>query len=126
MSDCDEENCLFYKTEWCTDCRECTYCGSHIDRRNREMEHVRAHSSGGTTVVPVCRDCNRSKGSKGFVSWLKWLHENDPEKYRMIESYHWEKGAHPMPDLSRISKTVTDTEWENYSWWARVKKWAGY
>jgi 5-methylcytosine-specific restriction endonuclease McrA len=123
VEDCDEEDCLFYETQWCTDCTECTYCGRHIDLRNRHMDHVRAHSSGGVKIVPVCNDCNWSKGNKGFVSWLKWLHDNDKSRYQRIADYHFEKTTRPMADFSGITKNVSEVDWENYSWWARLRKW---
>jgi 5-methylcytosine-specific restriction endonuclease McrA len=84
LSDCNEKDCFFYDTNDCTDCRECAYCGRHIDGRNRHMDHVLPQSSGGKTKVPTCRECNLSKGTKGLVTWLKWLHENDRERFYTI------------------------------------------
>lgn len=72
-------------------------------------------------VVPVCHECNWSKGDKGFVSWLKWLHDNDKAKYQRIADHHFEKAHRPMADISRITMKVSEVDWENYSWWARLK-----
>lgn len=121
MEECGEDNCLLYQTSYCNNCKECTYCGRYIDRRNRHMDHVLAYSSGGAKVVPVCHECNWSKGDKGFVSWLKWLHDNDKAKYQRIADHHFEKAHRPMADISRITMKVSEVDWENYSWWARLK-----
>lgn len=90
------EDCLFYETSSCTDCRECGYCGKYLywegNRHNIHYDHILPYSSGGRTIVPVCEDCNRSKGDKGLKEWLVWLLENRPDKWTEIVSYNkWKK-----------------------------------
>jgi hypothetical protein len=93
---CDIEDCLFYETNFCKDCRECAYCGKYLywsgDRRNIHFEHIRAYVSGGRTVVPVCDDCNLSKGKKGLKEWLRWLRESRPHKWEATIDYNlWKR-----------------------------------
>ncbi len=65
---------------------ECIYCGSiwHL-----EEEHVRAKSKGGATTVYACRACNRSKGNKPPMEWLRWLKKNDPYRWGRIRDYNY-------------------------------------
>lgn len=90
------EDCLFYETNSCTDCRECGYCGKYLywegNRHNIHYDHIVPYSSGGRTIVPVCDDCNRSKHDKGLKEWLIWLLDNRPNKWRKIVYYNrWKK-----------------------------------
>ena len=65
---------------------ECIYCGStwHI-----EEEHVRARTKRGKWTVGACRACNRSKGDKGLMQWLRWLKKNDRYRWRRIVDYNY-------------------------------------
>jgi len=85
---CDTEDCLFHEKTSCTECRECAYCGKYLywsgNRHNIHFDHILPYSSAGRTVVPVCGDCNLSKGRKGLKEWLRWLSDNRPDKLEDI------------------------------------------
>lgn len=63
----------------------CKYCGSS---RNIEDEHVRAASKRGARTVPACRACNRSKGDKPLMEWLRWIKRNDPYRWNRIRNHN--------------------------------------
>lgn len=94
-----EKACLFYyEGEWCTDCRECTYCGKYLlwsgNRKNIHFDHILPYASGGRTIVPVCDECNLSKSSKGLKEWLRWVRDNWPAKWNAIVDYNkWKRNA---------------------------------
>ena len=68
--------------------KTCKYCGSPW---HTEEEHVKAKSKGGRKTVDACRACNRSKGKKSLMSWLRWLKKNDPYRWRRIRDYNYGK-----------------------------------
>ncbi len=65
---------------------ECIYCGSTW---YPEEDHVRARLTGGVSTVGACRTCNRSKGAKQLMQWLRWLKRNDPYRWRRIVDYNY-------------------------------------
>lgn len=95
----DEKNCLFYyEGEWCTDCRERTYCGKYLlwsgSRKNIHFDHILPYASGGRTIVPVCDECNLSKSRKGLKEWLRWVRDNWPAKWNAIVDYNkWKRNT---------------------------------
>ena len=58
---------------------KCSYCGSS---RKKEDDHIMAQIKGGVTTTPACLKCNRSKSSKGFVEWLKFLKNSKEPKHK--------------------------------------------
>jgi hypothetical protein len=64
----------------------CTYCGSS---RRIEYDHIKPKSKGGVTTTEACMACNRSKGNKSLLQWLRWIRVNDPYRWRMISNYHY-------------------------------------
>jgi 5-methylcytosine-specific restriction endonuclease McrA len=66
----------------------CMCCGSS---RSIEDEHVRAVSKGGARTIPACQDCNRSKGDKPLMEWLRWLRTNDSYRWNKIKNYNFGK-----------------------------------
>jgi len=63
----------------------CKYCGSLW---HTEKEHVRARNKGGRKTIKACRACNRSKGSKAVMGWLRWVKRNNPYRWRKIRDYN--------------------------------------
>ena len=69
-------------------CR-CAYCDCWLEKessdnpRSRVIEHVVPFSRGGrndyTNIVPACRQCNSSKGTKNLRQWI-----NDDQRYDFI------------------------------------------
>ena len=66
----------------------CTYCGSS---KNIEEDHVLAKSKGGVTTIPACKNCNRSKGDKPLMEWLRWVKENDSYRWNQIIKHNFNK-----------------------------------
>lgn len=81
----------------------CTYCGS---TRLVEEGHLVAKSKGGKATIPACQKCNRSKGNKAFMDWLRWLKENDKYRWDRVEAFH--KGK--RNDISKKVQKVRDEE----------------
>lgn len=67
----------------------CILCGVKRiffdDRLTWEMAHVKSHSEGGdselSNIRPICFTCNRSMGSKHFMTFLI---ERYPERYHLV------------------------------------------
>ena len=66
----------------------CTYCGSTLQTEN---DHVIAESKRGKRTVPACQACNRSKGDKPLMEWLRWLKKNYPYRWSQIKKYNYRK-----------------------------------
>ena len=53
----------------------CVYCGKPADT----FDHVIPKRRGGTddpsNLVPACRSCNASKGSRTLSEWIAWQHQ---------------------------------------------------
>jgi len=57
---------------------ECIYCGS---TENVQEAHIIAPSKGGQKPVSACDRCNKSKGKKALMEWLRWVKENREEHW---------------------------------------------
>ena len=65
---------------------KCKYCGSTW---HTEEEHVRAESKGGKKTVPACQTCNRSKGDKQPMEWLRDIKKDDHYRWGRIKDYNY-------------------------------------
>ena len=79
--------------------KKCEYCGSN---RNIEEEHVRAASKGGAITVPACLACNRSKGDKPLMEWLRWIKKNEPYRWNRIKDYNKGKRTDIAKKIQKI------------------------
>jgi hypothetical protein len=54
---------------------QCVYCGTIYEPEQLTLDHVRPRCHGGPTLtsnlVPSCRDCNRSKGTRNWLEWMR-------------------------------------------------------
>lgn len=66
--------------------RKCKYCGSTW---HTEEEHLIAQSKGGKTTVDACRACNRSKGDKQLMKWLREQKSQGTQRWRKIKEYNY-------------------------------------
>lgn len=66
----------------------CIYCGSSWET---EDDHVIAKSKGGKRTMPACQACNRSKGNKPVMVWLRWLKNNNLYRWDRIKKYNYRK-----------------------------------
>jgi 5-methylcytosine-specific restriction endonuclease McrA len=110
---CDEEDCFFYGDTRCTECEECTYCGTPIGPRGRNRHKAHAflpESSGGRTWVPTCMSCNLSQGTEGLVSWLRRLHEEDPKLYQTIVAHQRDRWSGWTGGLDKIAKKILELD----------------
>jgi 5-methylcytosine-specific restriction endonuclease McrA len=61
----------------------CAWCGATPWRRDLTFEHVLPRSGGGATVAEnglvACRRCNRARGSRPVVAYVRALHDNGAE-----------------------------------------------
>jgi HNH endonuclease len=61
----------------------CAWCGAEPWRRDLTFEHVLPRSGGGVTVAEnglvACRRCNRARGSRPVVAYVRALHDLDAE-----------------------------------------------
>lgn len=79
----------------------CIYCGSSW---RTEEDHVIAESKGGKRTVSACRACNRSKGDKPPMGWLRWLKKNKSYRWSRIERYNRGK----KNDIARKVQKIRD------------------
>ena len=67
---------------------ECAYCGS---KEGLEQEHIIPVNDGGEykigNIVPACRSCNASKGSKSVDSWYSKSSVFDPVRMQKLNEY---------------------------------------
>jgi hypothetical protein len=90
--------CLFYPygSNLCNKCNNCVYCGKRLywngKRLNACFEHIYPYISHGKKVVPLCKECNLSKGSKGLKQWLRWTRMYQPKKWeRIMDNNKWKR-----------------------------------
>jgi len=79
----------------------CRYCGSTWQT---EDDHVIAESKRGKRTVPACQACNRSKGDKALMEWLRWLKKNEPYRWGRITKYNYGK----KNDIARKVQKIRD------------------
>ena len=79
----------------------CIYCGSSWET---ETDHVIAKSKRGKRTVPACQACNRSKGDKPLMVWLRGLKKNDPYRWNRIKDYNYGK----KNDIARKVQKIRD------------------
>ncbi len=57
----------------------CVWCGREMWRRDLTLEHILPRSRGGHTVpenlVVACRSCNRARGSRPVIVYVRALHD---------------------------------------------------
>jgi 5-methylcytosine-specific restriction endonuclease McrA len=96
----------------------CAWCGAEPWRRDLTLEHVLPRSGGGVTTVDnalvACRRCNRDRGSKPVVAYVRALREAGTEPqlpviHRALERLsasalrrHREYGTRQLDLLSRL------------------------
>ncbi len=75
---------------------KCGYCGCVLESKQMQIDHISAHSRGGSNdlenLMPSCRMCNYYKGSgsiKSFRDSMSDLHErlNKPFIHRLGAKY---------------------------------------
>lgn len=76
------------------------YCGS---TRNLEEEHIKPKSKGGVTTGIACKACNRSKGDKSTLTWLRWIKKNDPYRWRRIKDFQKRKRGKIADDARKVA-----------------------
>jgi 5-methylcytosine-specific restriction endonuclease McrA len=96
----------------------CAWCGSEPWRRDLTLEHVLPRSGGGVTTgdnaLVACRRCNRARGSRPVVAYVRELRETGGEPqlpviHRALERLsesprrrHREYGARQLDLLGRL------------------------
>jgi hypothetical protein len=96
----------------------CAWCGAEPWRRDLTLEHVLPRSGGGVTTgdnaLVACRRCNRERGSKPVVAYVRALRDAGTEPqlpviHRALERLsvsdrrrHREYGARQLQLLGRI------------------------
>jgi len=69
------------------DCR-CVYCNRQGTYESLTLDHLKPKSKGGqyiaSNLVPACPQCNRSKGSMGWVKWVRECLNPCPERESRI------------------------------------------
>lgn len=80
--------------------KECRYCGSTW---NLEIEHVKAKSKGGDKTIIACRACNRSKGDKSLLAWLRWIKKNNKYRWGRIRDYQYRKKGDIANTVRKVS-----------------------
>ena len=69
----------------------CVYCGETYDANELTLDHVRPKTFGGpnltSNLVPSCKECNRSKGSQYWLSWMRATFGENPNKEQTILSW---------------------------------------
>lgn len=66
----------------------CIYCGSSWETEN---DHVIAKTKRGKRTVQACQACNRSKGKKQLMVWLRWVKNNDSYRWNRIVNHNYRK-----------------------------------
>ena len=66
----------------------CAYCRSN---RAETLDHIKPKSKGGSSLrsnmLPCCRDCNHSKGSRPWLTWFKEQHFYNKVAQELIEEW---------------------------------------
>ena len=87
---------------------ECAYCGA---KEGLEQEHIIPFNNGGEfkigNIVPACRKCNASKGSKNAAEWYAAADVFDGERFKKINAYMCKTNVN---DLHKSNVSRTDKE----------------
>ena len=90
--------------------RECAYCGA---KDNLEQEHIIPVNDGGMykigNIVPSCRKCNASKGSKSVDSWYINSDVFNADRFQKINLYRCKTN---IKDLHKANVRQADKERE--------------
>ena len=69
----------------------CVYCGGIYEKNELTIDHVKPRSNGGDSslrnLVPACRKCNKDKGSKEWLTWMRQAHGHDPTREQLISEH---------------------------------------
>lgn len=61
--------------------KRCAYCGTPINHKTVQYDHILPISKGGKTipenVIPSCMPCNNNKRAKDVISWLRSKYGSD-------------------------------------------------
>jgi len=67
----------FYATLWAAEKARCHWCKKELPKGQRTVDHKKPLAKGGRhsvgNLVPACRSCNFSKGTKSVREWKKHL-----------------------------------------------------
>ena len=89
---------------------ECAYCGSE---EGLEQEHIIPVNDGGEykigNIVPACRSCNASKGSKSMDSWYSKSSVFDPVRLQKINEYRCKTNVNHLRKAN-VSQAEEDKE----------------
>lgn len=89
---------------------ECAYCGS---REGLEQEHIVPVNKGGRyvigNIVPACRSCNASKGSKNMQEWYSKSEVFDQERLEKIMMYSCKTNVNHL-HKSNVSEADKDID----------------
>ena len=77
----------------------CSYCGSSL---NIQDDHIIAQIKGGVTTTLACAICNKSKGDKPLMEWLRWIKKNDTYRWNRIEKYNYGKKNNIAVKIQKI------------------------
>ena len=87
---------------------ECAYCGA---KDGLEQEHIIPVNDGGTyrigNIVPSCRSCNASKGTKNVDSWYNKSEVFDAERLQKINIYRCKTNIN---DLRKANVSQADKD----------------
>lgn len=89
---------------------ECAYCGS---KEGLEQEHIIPVNDGGTycigNIVPACRSCNASKGTKSVDSWYSKSEVFNTERQKRLNEYRCKTNVN---DLHKANVSQAEEERE--------------
>ena len=78
---------FYYIKQYFNNC--CAYCGKTNVKLTQE--HFVPVSKGGKTsvknIIPVCKECNASRGHKKFFKWYPWQEFYTKEREQIIFEY---------------------------------------
>jgi len=69
----------------------CVYCGKSYDLSNLTLDHVHPRSLGGeslsTNLVPACFNCNQTKGTQNWLSYMRQTFGVNRLREKLIMEY---------------------------------------
>lgn len=83
--------------------KTCPYCGKRITKENAVADHMdplkRGGANGQHNLTICCKDCNKAKGAKPYLTWVATLPE-----HRQRPALLWYKRKHGyLPDKPNLS-----------------------